>query len=829
MFKAFKNLGLGPTFSVSIQLHDSVTNDGTQSTSLPADVHLPHDAVSVNGVVIVNNSTQKSIPVHKLKLILVGGFTIVEGGNGALDIQTYDTLIQINPSVLPSGTYFTHAIHKTLNMLIQKGEVPPGNSEYPFMLPFPKHICPTFKSKDDAPSIQFKLYAGLWKTKSHDLEVTAYKELEVDIKRTVLWRKPTDVINEAGRLTGVDIFHKIVIPDHIYTTSEYFTATLTFEGTEGMNINSLKSELSLMEICNTEKRQYERRVTKAIKPEEFSTSKSSGADQHYGLVNFRVPIENVRPDFIPDTENPPMTVRHEVVIATTDGKFKVSIPIAVELAQVGSSTTRTFQAINPIPGRTPSLQSASSGGEHVAHPPPYTPIGSENLSAMPKPMAILATPSVRSDSIRANSVSTSGSPNIRGNFYGSPINSVQTPQMPKQPIVSPRAKTNSPMLYSQHGSPEYRVLVQHKPYRDDELLLYPDDIVVVLEKYDDGWAKGTNIQTRYTGIFPLCILSGFAPEIAVVDPYVEIALPLRSSSIDQYGDVDVVQKALLSSGNSMAKQMAPRGSIASTKSHTDAMAAAIASRRKASISAAIPKYMCVKYYAPNMSDELELYPGDVICITHNYGDGWAQGYNVITNIPGVFPLNCLSAEPIPEPAPHPGYSPVSAKSVLATTPVLNPNVYQGQPMTPTIPPPSHYSHYSDSMASPPVAVALPPTPVYASSDSGFGRPVVPAAAMMSPPMASSISTPPDSPRRKPSVTSSFSNNDSQHSSNSFSVAVPFTMAELDQLLVEAKVPPQEYVRMRPIVIQLESLNEKLLNGSIHPTKYIEERDLILKS
>lgn len=48
----------------------------------------------------------------------------------------------------------------------------------------------------------------------------------------------------------------------------------------------------------------------------------------------------------------------------------------------------------------------------------------------------------------------------------------------------------------------YRALYNYKPQNDDELELLENDIVMVMEKCDDGWFVGTSRRTGLFGTFP---------------------------------------------------------------------------------------------------------------------------------------------------------------------------------------------------------------------------------------------------------------------------------------------------------------------------------------
>ncbi|EFO85444.1 hypothetical protein CRE_06221 [Caenorhabditis remanei] len=52
------------------------------------------------------------------------------------------------------------------------------------------------------------------------------------------------------------------------------------------------------------------------------------------------------------------------------------------------------------------------------------------------------------------------------------------------------------------GSEMYRAIYPYQPQKDDELQLFTNDIIFVVEKCDDGWYIGTSLRTGDFGIFP---------------------------------------------------------------------------------------------------------------------------------------------------------------------------------------------------------------------------------------------------------------------------------------------------------------------------------------
>ncbi|KAJ3112291.1 hypothetical protein HDU96_004735 [Phlyctochytrium bullatum] len=55
------------------------------------------------------------------------------------------------------------------------------------------------------------------------------------------------------------------------------------------------------------------------------------------------------------------------------------------------------------------------------------------------------------------------------------------------------------------------------------------------------------------------------------------------------------------------------------------------------------RYRVIAEYVPQLDDELELFPGQVMIIRKIYGDGWASGLNLSTGKEGTFPLQNIEA------------------------------------------------------------------------------------------------------------------------------------------------------------------------------------------
>lgn len=56
-------------------------------------------------------------------------------------------------------------------------------------------------------------------------------------------------------------------------------------------------------------------------------------------------------------------------------------------------------------------------------------------------------------------------------------------------------------------------------------------------------------------------------------------------------------------------------------------------------------YVVVHPYPPQLTDELELNIGDIICLAIQFDDGWALGFNVTSGLKGAFPIVCITPAP----------------------------------------------------------------------------------------------------------------------------------------------------------------------------------------
>ncbi|KAI9008206.1 hypothetical protein BC832DRAFT_412349 [Gaertneriomyces semiglobifer] len=90
----------------------------------------------------------------------------------------------------------------------------------------------------------------------------------------------------------------------------------------------------------------------------------------------------------------------------------------------------------------------------------------------------------------------------------------------------------------------YMVVYPHLPRLSDEVELHPGDEVAVRKIYQDGWCRGTNLTTGYSGVFPLLAVEDVDPAA----PAVESGLDYFDSYYGLHGNMDSVDKSSSSLG-----------------------------------------------------------------------------------------------------------------------------------------------------------------------------------------------------------------------------------------------------------------------------------------
>ncbi|KAI9203013.1 uncharacterized protein BJ171DRAFT_158046 [Polychytrium aggregatum] len=796
MLRTLKSFSRGSGLSLSIKLDDAVPKEKSSTQCL----FIPTGSELITGTVVVQNANQKAIPVHKIKLILVGGMGCEERSGIKNDPPSFNAVKAAYDTLLPCGMFFNKSIFKAIQMLLEKGEVPPGQSTYPFTVPFPKNVFPSYKSRADAaPRIQFFMFVGLWKTKGHDTDVTIYKNIELDIRRTTKWIKPAEAIFEGGHLTGVDVFYRITLPDHIYTSSEYFDVTLSFEKTEGMQVNSWQSEVMLVEVLTVDKRQYEYKY-KPIRPTGDPPSGSKDGVGYYGPVTFRIPINKLYPDFSNSDAEPAISVSHKIKISTVSGKFSTWVPVVVQLAQIGQGPLRAATAsslASDSPRSTiaqaPSPSLLGAGAAENGQPTGSTPISYQppSQAAQPFQAIVAATRSVYS--IQSPNSATPVSPTkaeppsymtFTGSEMQSPALSLNTAQLS---FGSPRSSvmSQSTIVPSNRATASYNGRNSLSPGAYDELPPVAQD-----PRSPNFSAYQQSPATQYR-----------SPALSYVS--YQPGTPQMSRSVSSPG-----QSLRGSDFYSPTNTQLPEPPLPNFRSRRPSAGSMLAAKSQ-------QQYQQQQQQYQQQQQRL-------------------VGYGESFDLPQI------------------PTSPLVVRSTPLMTPLVTPLM---APMSPRSPVGAQYASQASPVGSnvvtqAPVARAPVDTRLAQYSGQGYAGQTDPAPVPMTPPRSPYIDRPLKVLRRNPSQassstsvstsvsasTSSASTNRSAAETESsagshqrFTALIPYSQAELDQMLVGNKINGQEYLRMRPLVARLEKLNEMLLDGQIRPAEYIEERNKIIKS
>ncbi|KAJ3237261.1 Sorbin and SH3 domain-containing protein 2 [Chytriomyces hyalinus] len=147
----------------------------------------------------------------------------------------------------------------------------------------------------------------------------------------------------------------------------------------------------------------------------------------------------------------------------------------------------------------------------------------------------------------------------------------------------------------------FRVVHTYKAALDDEMSIIAGNDVIVLQEFDDGWAKGMEPASGKIGLFPMtCVARGNDANSSSKHASV---YSKRTSSISRRSIVAAVKEA-----NHDGKDTV----------------------------------VVVHSYDANESDELTLIPGRTIWILDEFDDGWCEGRDPVNNKTGVFPMACVS-------------------------------------------------------------------------------------------------------------------------------------------------------------------------------------------
>ncbi|KAJ3264187.1 Sorbin and SH3 domain-containing protein 2 [Chytriomyces hyalinus] len=199
------------------------------------------------------------------------------------------------------------------------------------------------------------------------------------------------------------------------------------------------------------------------------------------------------------------------------------------------------------------------------------------------------------DASNTNSLYTTGGLKTTDSYYAANTNSVYS------------AATNS--MYRTTASQSIlprsdTAIFDFKPERADEIELRKGDTVVVQQEFDDGWGFGVNNRTNKKGNFPCDCLSSYADPSGTMPT---LKSKHRVSSV--YGDSEYGPDEQLP---------VPPLDVANLGSDEVAHS-----------------------YTTTKPDEVPLSVGDRVMIKKAYDDGWCYGVNLVNQMEGYFPYDCL--------------------------------------------------------------------------------------------------------------------------------------------------------------------------------------------
>ncbi|KAJ3134516.1 hypothetical protein HK100_003561 [Physocladia obscura] len=159
-----------------------------------------------------------------------------------------------------------------------------------------------------------------------------------------------------------------------------------------------------------------------------------------------------------------------------------------------------------------------------------------------------------------------------------------------------------------------RIIHPYDAQLEDELQLVEGDDLIVLKKFDDGWAQGLNPLTGKQGAFPLvCVIS-----LAELDS----------------------QKAASQKKNASGGRISKRmSSIVDFVSEVSSSPTQVAKKDKKEKKGSALRVLFA--YTAAQEDELDLVVGNDVLLVKSFDDGWALGMNPLTGQKGAFPLACV--------------------------------------------------------------------------------------------------------------------------------------------------------------------------------------------
>ncbi|KAJ3266428.1 hypothetical protein HDU77_001039 [Chytriomyces hyalinus] len=148
----------------------------------------------------------------------------------------------------------------------------------------------------------------------------------------------------------------------------------------------------------------------------------------------------------------------------------------------------------------------------------------------------------------------------------------------------------------------FRVIHTYKAAMDDEVTITAGNDVIVLQEFDDGWAKGMEPASGQIGLFPMTCVAR-ADDVGA------------TSSIKHSSDY--------SKRTSSISRRSISAGLKESSNHRDTV-------------------VVLHSYEANDSDELTLINGRTIWILEEFDDGWCEGRDPISDKTGVFPMACVS-------------------------------------------------------------------------------------------------------------------------------------------------------------------------------------------
>ncbi|KAI9491339.1 SH3 domain-containing protein [Zychaea mexicana] len=308
-------------------------------------------------------------------------------------------------------------------------------------------------------------------------------------------------------------------------------------------------------------------------------------------------------------------------------------------------------------------------------------------------------------------------------------------------FLQPVSSSNGSPTKNNEGPVLAKVIREYEPQNSDELALWVNGIVTVLDQsVADGWWKGD--LNGKVGVFPANHVKPVdaAEELESSDTTADAKPGKNSFKLAAYGVKQGGIGSILAGGMSLRKKSGPGRTSIAEEEHAPSPPPAGAgqpqhvqpttSTDKPSGQSSPKKGLVLHDYEPENTDELKLMRGEYVTVTDKMDDqGWWAGTNE-AGASGVFPSNFVQVLEEQRPPPRRTRPPTIKTDTPSSQPSEN-------PLSP------------NSMARPPpVPVATRPTTLLSnrSSESSSSQSNNPA-----PPPARPVTSPPLPTRRPPSA------------------------------------------------------------------------------